>query len=136
MLVSDGAVSSSIFIQSDNALTCMALVLASGPQTILCNETVCVVVSTISSPKMFSSWVLFHENIKRCASVWFISVWGTKKDFTIASCFHARGRCSVCQNVQCHIFFGPGLIVFFGDVTCFLKSIPGVPTNIFSYLAL
>ncbi len=35
MFVSDGVVSSSIFIQSDNTLTCMALVLASGPQTIV-----------------------------------------------------------------------------------------------------
>jgi hypothetical protein len=43
--------SSSIFIQSDNALTCMTLVLASEPQTISCNETVCVVVSAISSPR-------------------------------------------------------------------------------------
>ncbi len=48
----DGIVSSSIFIQSDNVLTCMALVLASWPQTISCNETVCVVVSAMSSPKM------------------------------------------------------------------------------------
>ncbi len=92
MLVSDGAVISSIFIQSDNALTCMALVLASGPETISCNETVCVVVSVISSPKMFSSAVFFHENIKRCASVWFISVWGAKKDVTMPSYCHARGR--------------------------------------------
>ncbi len=34
MLCSDGTVSSSIFLQSDNALTCLALVPASGPQTI------------------------------------------------------------------------------------------------------
>ncbi len=81
----------SIFIQSENALTCMTLVLASGPKTISCNETVFVVVYAISSPKMFSNSVFFHENIKRCASVWFISVWGTKA-FTIPSYYHGRGR--------------------------------------------
>ena len=72
MLVSDGTVSSSTFIQSDNALTYMVLVLTSGSQTISCNETVWAVVSVISSPKMFSSSVFFHENIrdKRCTSVW------------------------------------------------------------------
>jgi hypothetical protein len=48
----------------------------------------CVVVSAISSPKMFSSSVFFHENIKHCASVWLISVWGAKKDFTLSSCCH------------------------------------------------
>ena len=55
----------SIFIQSDNALMCMVLVLESGSQTISCKETVCVVVSVNSSSKMFSSSVVFHMNIKR-----------------------------------------------------------------------
>ena len=90
MLASDGAVSSSTFIQSDNALTCMTLVLASGSQTISCNETVCVVVSVISSPKVFSSSVYFHENIKHCESVSFISVWDVKKDFTMPSYCQVR----------------------------------------------
>jgi hypothetical protein len=84
MLASDGAVSSSIFIQSDNALTCMALVPASGPQTISCNDTVCVV----HLQRCFRARSFFHENIKRCASVCFISVWGVKKDFTMPSCCH------------------------------------------------
>ncbi len=86
-------------------MTCMALVLASGPQTITCNKTVYVVVSVMSSPKMFSSSVFFHENIKHCESVWFISVWGAKLDFTMVSCCHVRGhgrgwhgRCEAWQD--------------------------------------
>ena len=32
-------------------------------------------------------------------------------------------------------FFGPDLMIFFGDMTFFGKSIPGAAINIFSYLA-
>jgi hypothetical protein len=43
--------------------------------------------------KMFSRSVFVHENTKSWMSVWFISVWDVKKDFTMVSHCHVRGHC-------------------------------------------